>query len=68
LNYAFWLLLALFAAAAAAQQSDTTPVGNQLALAAAPISSITETDGAQTGTATQAPKPAAKPKNGHKKS
>ncbi len=62
LKYAFWLLLALFAAAAAAQQSDTTPVANQLALAAAPISSITETDGAQTGPATQAPKPAAKPK------
>lgn len=62
MKHAFWFLLAMFAVAGTAQQSDTAPVRSQLALAAAPISSITETDGTQTGTAAPAPKPAAKQK------
>jgi len=62
LRHTVWFFLALFAAAAAAQQSDTAPIRNQLALVAAPTSAIPEADGTQTGTASQTPKPAAKPK------
>lgn len=62
MKHTVWLFLAIFAAVATAQQSDTAPTSNQLALVAAPVSAIAEADGSQAGTATQAPKPATKQK------
>jgi hypothetical protein len=63
LKYALLFLLAFSTAAATAQQGDTTPVKNQVALLEAPtIADTAVVDSPQAGTSTPAPKAAEKQK------